>query len=46
MNNDGFMDNPQGKQINVLNRWQYNNAEKGIVSFLNIKYFLDNRRTS
>ena len=26
MNNDGFLDNPLGKQINVTNRWQYTNA--------------------
>jgi hypothetical protein len=28
MNDDGFLDNPLAKQINVLNRWQYTNAEK------------------
>ncbi|CCG54186.1 Probable TonB-dependent outer membrane receptor precursor [Flavobacterium indicum GPTSA100-9 = DSM 17447] len=43
MNQDGFMDNPQGKQINLLNRWQYNDAEKGLVSFFNIKYFKDEK---
>lgn len=43
MNNDGFLDNPLGKQVNILNRWQYNNIEKGIVSFLNIKYFKDEK---
>jgi outer membrane receptor for ferrienterochelin and colicin len=43
MNHDGFLDNPLGKQVNILNRWQYNNAEKGIVSFLNIKYFSDEK---
>ncbi len=43
MNHDGFLDNPLGKQVNILNRWQYNNAEKGIVSFLNIKYFKDEK---
>ena len=36
MNNDGFLDNPLGKQINLLNRWQYNDVENGIVSFLNL----------
>jgi hypothetical protein len=35
MNDDGFLDNPLAKQINVLNRWQYTNAEKGWVSFIN-----------
>lgn len=43
MNDDGFLDNPLGKQVNILNRWQYNNVEKGIVSFLNIKYFKDEK---
>ena len=43
MNHDGFLDNPLGKQINLLNRWQYNDAEKGIVSFFNIKYFKDEK---
>jgi outer membrane receptor for ferrienterochelin and colicins len=43
MNDDGFLDNPLGKQVNVLNRWQYNDVEKGIVSFLNIKYFKDEK---
>ncbi|WP_396187980.1 TonB-dependent receptor domain-containing protein [Flavobacterium sp.] len=43
MNNDGFMDNPLGKQVNILNRWQYNDAAKGIVSFFNVKYFKDEK---
>ena len=43
MNDDGFLDNPLGKQVNILNRWEYNNTEKGIVSFLNIKYFKDEK---
>jgi len=40
-NDDGFLDLPLKQQINVLNRWQYTNAEKGIISFLNIKYLND-----
>ncbi len=43
MNHDHFLDNPLGQQINLLNRWQYSDPEKGIVSFLNIKYFKDDR---
>ncbi|SEP79047.1 TonB-dependent receptor [Flavobacterium urocaniciphilum] len=43
MNHDGFLDNPLGEQVNILNRWQYNDAEKGIVSFFNIKYFKDEK---
>ena len=45
MNEDGFLDNPIGKQINVLNRWQYNDAENGIVSFLNIRYMKDEKQS-
>ncbi len=44
-NRDGFMDNPLGKQINVLNRWQYTNAEKGWVSFVNLRYLKDEKQT-
>lgn len=44
-NNDGFMDNPLAKQINVLNRWQYTNAEKGWVSFINFRYMKDDKQT-
>ena len=32
-NDDGFLDVPLKEQINVMNRWQYTNGEKGIVSF-------------
>lgn len=42
-NNDGFMDMPKGKQINVMNRWQYTNAEKGWVSFLTWRYMKDDK---
>ncbi|WP_026704072.1 TonB-dependent receptor plug domain-containing protein [Flavobacterium soli] len=45
MNDDGFLDNPLGKQINVLNRWQYTNAEKGWVSFINFRYMKDEKQT-
>ena len=44
MNNDGFLDNPLGNQINILNRWQYTNAEKGWVSFLNFRYMNDKKQ--
>ena len=43
-NHDGFIDNPIGNQINLLNRWQYANAEKGWVSFLNFHYMKDERQ--
>ncbi len=45
MNNDGFLDNPLGKQINVLNRYQYYNPESGLVSFINFRYMNDKKQT-
>lgn len=44
MNDDGFLDNPLAKQINVLNRWQYVDAEKGWVSFINLRYMKDEKQ--
>ena len=43
-NHDGFIDNPIGNQINLLNRWQYSDAEKGWVSFVNVNYMKDERQ--
>jgi outer membrane receptor for ferrienterochelin and colicin len=45
MNDDGFLDNPLARQINVLNRWQYNNAVKGWVSFISLRYMNDEKQT-
>ena len=45
MNNDGFLDNPLGKQINVTNRWQYSNPNTGFVSFLNFRFMNDKKQT-
>lgn len=45
MNNDGFLDNPIASQINVMNRWQYTDAEKGWVSFINARYMRDEKLT-
>lgn len=45
MNDDGFLDNPLAKQINVLNRWQYTDLEKGWVSFINFRYMNDDKQT-
>ncbi|HEU0137356.1 MAG TPA: TonB-dependent receptor [Flavobacterium sp.] len=45
MNMDGFLDNPLGKQVNVLNRWQYTDAAKGWVSFINLRYLNDEKQT-
>ena len=40
-NEDTFLDVPLKKQINVMNRWQYTNPEKGFVSFINVRYLND-----
>jgi outer membrane receptor for ferrienterochelin and colicin len=45
VNNDGFMDMPIYNQINVMNRWQYTNLEKGFVSFINLKFLNDEKQT-
>ena len=42
-NKDGFLDNPLQKQINVLNRYQYYNAETGWVSFINFQFMDDTK---
>ena len=42
-NNDGFRDSPTGNQINIYNRFQYTNAEKGLVSFIDFNYVNDYR---
>ena len=43
-NEDGFLDAPLGNQINVMNRWQYQDAEKGWVSFLNVRFLNDEKQ--
>ena len=43
MNDDGFLDNPLEKQINIFNRYQYYNAETGWVSFINLQYLNDKK---
>ena len=45
VNHDGFMDMPNYNQINVMNRWQYTNAEKGLVSFINVRVLNDDKQT-
>ena len=42
-NNDNFGDTPTGQQINILNRFQYTNAIKGLVGFFDINYVGDER---
>ncbi|WLD24147.1 TonB-dependent receptor [Flavobacterium dauae] len=45
MNHDGFLDNPLGSQINIMNRWQYQNLEKGWIAFLTARYMKDEKQT-
>jgi len=44
VNDDNFLDMPLYNQINVMNRWQYTNREKGVVSFINLKYLNDEKQ--
>ena len=43
-NEDGFLDTPLAKQVNIMNRWQYTNAEKGFISFINLRYMKDGKQ--
>ncbi|WP_034061430.1 TonB-dependent receptor plug domain-containing protein [Lacinutrix jangbogonensis] len=45
VNNDGFLDMPLYSQVNIMNRWQYTNLEKGFVSFINLKYLNDQKQS-
>lgn len=45
VNNDGFMDMPLFNQINLMNRWQYIDTQKGFVSFINLKFLNDKKQT-
>ncbi|PVW17055.1 TonB-dependent receptor [Marixanthomonas spongiae] len=45
VNHDNFLDMPLYHQINVMNRWQYTNTEKGFVGFFNIRYLNDDKQT-
>lgn len=44
-NKDNFLDAPLAKQINVMNRWQFTDAEKGWVSFINVRFLNDEKQT-
>ena len=43
-NGDEFLDKPVQEQLNLLSKWQYTDASKGLVSFLNIRYLDDNKK--
>lgn len=44
MNDDGFLDTPIAKQLNLMNRWQYEDTEKGLVGFLSFRYLTDQKQ--
>jgi outer membrane receptor for ferrienterochelin and colicins len=44
-NKDNFLDAPLANQINVMNRWQFIDAEKGWVSFINVRFLNDEKQT-
>ncbi len=44
MNDDDFLDVPLANQINIQNRWQYQNPEKGWVSFINLRFLNDEKQ--
>jgi outer membrane receptor for ferrienterochelin and colicins len=44
-NDDGFLDMPLYKQYNLMNRWQYLDAEKGWIGFLNVNYLQDEKQS-
>lgn len=43
-NKDGFLDAPLAQQFNILNRWQYTDAEKGWVGFVNLRFMNDEKQ--
>ena len=43
-NKDNFLDAPIANQINVMNRWQYTDVEKGWISFVNFRYLKDKKQ--
>tara|TARA_R110002049_G_scaffold309051_3_gene516234 strand:+ start:19699 stop:21921 length:2223 start_codon:yes stop_codon:yes gene_type:complete len=45
VNNDGFLDMPKFNQINLMNRWQYTNSEKGVLIFINLKFLNDEKQS-
>jgi len=43
-NDDGFLDAPLAEQVNIMNRWQYQNPETGWVSFINFRFLNDEKQ--
>ncbi|PCI35581.1 MAG: TonB-dependent receptor [Flavobacteriaceae bacterium] len=44
-NNDNFLDAPLANQINIMNRWQYIDPEKGTIAFINFRYLNDDKQS-
>ncbi len=44
-NSDSFLDIPLANQINLMNRWQYVNTEKGWVSYFTTQFLSDSKQT-
>ena len=44
-NIDGFLDVPLANQVNILNRFQYIDAVKGLVVFYNVRFLNDKKQT-
>ncbi len=45
-NNDGFLDNPLGNQINLLNKWQYGHCgSNGFTGEMNLRLFRDSKQS-
>jgi outer membrane receptor for ferrienterochelin and colicins len=42
-NEDGFLDLPISDQVNIMNRWQYINTEKGWISLLSWRWMKDQK---
>ena len=42
-NDDGFLDLPISDQVNLMNRWQYINPEKGWITFLSWRWMKDQK---
>jgi len=42
-NHDDFLDLPKSIGVNLFNRWQYTNLEKGIVGFLGLRFMNDKK---
>ncbi|MCH2489323.1 MAG: TonB-dependent receptor [Flavobacteriales bacterium] len=43
-NEDGLLDTPLAQQLNVMNRWQYTDSEKGFVGFLGLRFMTDDKQ--